>query len=171
MRAFRYALLGLVATALTAPLDGAGAIPKPSWTCIAGICLGHSRAALDYRFGTVAPDLPSRQISVRGGRVWACFWRCTDAVTEDGFTYYGGTVYPADRVLTVSTCNPVARLPDGTSIGTKVPFGARWRGYRRIRMEGFAFGWEKRVSVGTQIVIVTLHMQQARVRCVYLERT
>lgn len=103
--------------------------------------------------------------------MWACFWRCADAVTEDGFTYYGGTVRPANRVLTVSTCDAaLVRLPDGTTVGTRVPFGSRWNGYRRIRMEGFAFGWEKRIRQGGQKVVITLNMDRARVRCIFLER-
>jgi hypothetical protein len=76
--------------------------------------------------------------------------RCTDAVTEDGFTYCGGTMKPAKRLLTVSSCDPIVRLPDGTTIGTRVPFGTTWRGYQRVRLEGFAFGWEKRIRVGAQ---------------------
>jgi hypothetical protein len=142
----------------------------PSWRCITKICLGQSRASLDYRFGTVAADIPSRHISVRGGNIWACFWRCTNAVTEDGFTHYGGTLRPADRLLSVSTCNRLFRLPDGTTMGTPIPFGSKWRGYRRITMEGGVFGWEKRVHFKTQTVVVTVSTTRGRARCVYLER-
>ena len=168
MKVFGYALACLAAAAVVLQTQ-AGAAVTPSWTCITGICLGHSRASLDYRFGSLARDIPSRRISVRGGHIWACFWRCTNAVTEDGFTYYGGTVRPADRVLTVSTCDRLFRLPDETTIGTPIPFGSKWRGYRRITMEGGTFGWEKRVRVRAQTVIVTLSMERGRVRCVDLE--
>jgi hypothetical protein len=92
-------------------------------------------------------------------------------VTEDGFTHYGGTVRPADRVLTVSTCDRLFRLPDGTTIGTPIAFGAKWRGYRRITLEGGTLGWEKRIRVRTQTVIVTLSTAHGRVSCGYLERT
>ena len=145
MRVLGFALVIVTAT-LAVPLSGDAASPKPSWTCISGICLGNSRDALDYRFGTVAPDLPSREIHVQGGRVRACFWRCTDAVTEDGFTHYGGTQRPANNALTVSTCDRVVRLPDRVSVGQRIPFGTRWNGYRQIRMEGSAFGWEARAG-------------------------
>jgi len=159
-----------LAVALAVPLTATGATPKPSWRCIAGICLGHSRIALDYQYGVRAPDIPSRTIRVPGGRVWACFWRCTNAVTEDGFTYYGGTQRPANRLLTVGTCSPIFRLPDGTIKGTTIPFGKRWNGYRRITLEGGQFGWEKAVRRGQSKMRVTLSVTQGRVQCVYLER-
>jgi hypothetical protein len=160
----------LFAVALAVPLNASGAAPKPSWRCIAGICLGHSRAALDYTYGVVATDIPSRTIRVPGGRVWACFWRCTNAVTEDGFTYYGGTQRPANRLLTVSTCHPIFRLPDGTTRGRYIPFRKRWNGYRRIRLEGFQFGWTRIVQRGEMKVRVTLSVTGGRVQCVYLEQ-
>lgn len=160
------------AAALAQPASSSSATapPNPSWTCIAGVCLGHGRLALDYRFGAAPEDIPSRDIRRPGGKVWACFWRCSDAVTEDGFTFYGGTIRPANNLLTVGTCNPIVKLPDGVGIGTKIPFGKSWQGYRSIRMEGFAFGWEKRLRVGGKKVVVTLNMDRGRVRCIYLER-
>src|SRR5262245_19243982 len=79
--------VGALAFVLTAP--AASATPSASWRCIAGICLGHSRTALDYRYGIAQPGIPSRTLRVPGGHVWACFYRCTDSVTEDNFTYYG----------------------------------------------------------------------------------
>ena len=161
----------LLAVVLVLPSTGAGASPKPSWRCIAGVCLGHTRAALDYRYGVRAPDIPSRTIRVQRGRIWACFWRCTNAVTEDGFTYYGGTQRPANRLLTVSTCSSNFRLPDGTTRRTAIPFGKRWRDYRRIRLEGGGFGWEKVVRSGTTRTRVTLSVIQGDVQCVYLEQT
>jgi hypothetical protein len=165
-----FASASVAAVALVASQGGAASGPTPSWTCIAGICLGHSRASLGYRFGRLAADIPSRRVSVRGGHVWACFWRCTNAVTEDGFTYYGGRIRPADRVLTVSTCDRLFRLRDGITTGTPIPFGQRWHGYRRITLEGGVFGWKKRVRLKTQTAIVTLSTVRGRVRCVDLER-
>jgi hypothetical protein len=159
-----------LSVALVMPLVASSASPPPSWKCIAGVCLGQSRAALDYRYGTTASNIPSRMIRVPGGRVWACFWRCTNAVTEDGFTYYGGTFRPANRLLTVSTCNPIFRLPDGTTPGTLIPFGKRWKGYRRVWMEGGVFGWEKILKQGELRTRVTLGVNRGRVQCAYLER-
>ena len=159
-----------LAAALGVPLNASGAAPKPSWTCIAGICLGQSRAALDYNHGVAAADIPSRTIRVPGGRVWACFWRCTNAVTEDGFTYYGGTRRPANRLLTVSSCGPIFRLPDGTTMGRKIPFGKHWNGYRRITLEGSQPGWRKVVRRGSAKIRVTLSVTRGRVQCAYLER-
>ena len=162
--------LGALSLTLAFPLAVTGKTPKPSWTCIAGVCLGHSRAALDDRYGPSAPDIPSRTVRVQGGRIWACFWRCTNAVTEDGFTYFGGTMRPTNRLLTVSTCSRIVRLPDGTEPGTRTPLGNRWNGYRRITREGGQVGWERLVSRGANETKVTLSVVGGRVRCVYLER-
>jgi len=155
--------------ALVFPVTAQGASPKPSWRCIAGVCLWESRQAIDYDYGVRPTDIPSRTIRVPGGKVWACYWRCTDAETEDGFTYYGGTQRPANRLLTVSTCDPIFRLPDGTTHGTRIPYGTRWNGYHQRRFEGGVIGWEKTVRSGHTKVNVSLLMDKARVDCVYLE--
>src|SRR5205823_3745299 len=128
--------------ALLAPPSTAAAT-RPSWRCIAGICLWESRETIVHKYGGFVNDIPSRTIRVPRGRVWACFWRCTNAVTEDGFTYYGGTERPANRLLTVSSCDAVFRLPDGTVHGTPTPPGARWKGYHRRLFEGGVSGWER----------------------------
>jgi hypothetical protein len=166
------ALAMLVLTAPAAAAPAAGGTPSASWRCIAGICVGHSRASLEYRFGWAASDIPSRTPRVRGGRVWACFWRCFGAVTEDGFTYYGGPRRPANRVLTVGTCSAIVRLPDGVTIGTAIPFGRRWRGYRRMTrfIEGGLYGWERIAWYRGTRTKVLLTMNQGRVQCVYLEQ-
>lgn len=170
VRAFRFVLLvSLVVLAL--PAHGFSDPTKPSWMCVSGVCLGNSRASVDYRFGFPdGPDIPSRDLRVRGGRLHVCFWRCRNAVTEDGFTYYGGTIRPANRVLNVSTCDRIVRLPDGVTIGTPIPFSSRWKGYRRITGEGGAFEWEKHVRFGSQTVTVSLLMNKGRVFCIGLER-
>jgi hypothetical protein len=124
----------------------AGAAPTESWQCIAGICVGYSRATIDSRYGRAASDIPSRMIRVARGRVSACFWLCANAVTEDGFTYYGGTVRPENRLVTVGTCNPIFRLPDGTTKGTRTPLAGHWRGYRVTWLEGGQHGWRKLVG-------------------------
>lgn len=152
---------------------GADATPSASWRCIAGICVGHSRASLAYRYGGVAQsDIPSRTVQVTGGRVWVCFWRCFGSVTEDGFTYYGGNQRPPDHVLTVGTCSPIFRLPDGVTLGTAIPFGRRWHGYRRIAryLEGGAFQWERVALKDGTPTKVTLMTGQGRVQCVSLEQ-
>ena len=136
--------VGALAAVVLAPTAPAiASTPAASWRCIAGICVGHSRASFAYRYGGSAySNIPSQTVRVSGGRVWACFWRCFNSVTEDGFTYYGGKQRAANRVLTVGTCDPIVRLPDGVTIGTSIPFGQRWNGYRRITqyLEGGAFG-------------------------------
>ena len=131
--------------------------------------MGHSRMTIDSRYGAAASDIPSRTIRVPRGRVWACFWVCTNAVTEDGFTYYGGTVRPANRLLTVGTCNPIFRLPDGTGKGTKTPSGGRWNGYRVTWLEGGQHGWRKVVRHGGRRTGVVLSVADGRVQCVWLE--
>jgi hypothetical protein len=167
------AMLGLVLTTAAAGAgpDKTGAAPSASWRCVAGICLGHSRTALRYRYGYAPANIPSRTLRVKGGRVSACFWRCTNAVTEDGFTYYGGNQRPADRLLTVSTCNPIFQLPDGVTFGTAIPFGRYWHGYRRIYLEGGVFGWEKVVGQGATRTKVTLAVNRGRVQCVDLQQS
>jgi hypothetical protein len=168
--------LAMLVLVLTVPAAGSAAAPAvtPSagWRCIAGICLGHNRASLDYRFGWAGRDIPSRTLRVRGGRVRACFWRCFNAVTEDGFTYYGGNRRPANRLLTVGTCSPIIRLPDGVTIGTAIPFGRRWRGYRRMTryIEGGSFGWERIVWYRGTRTKVLLTMSRGRVQCIDLEQ-
>lgn len=166
------AVSALVTLGLVTAAPATGATPSAaSWRCIAGICLGHSRTALDYRYGRAAADIPSRSLSVQGGRVWACFWRCTNAVTEDGFTYYGGSARPAERLLTVGTCSPIVRLPDGVTVGTEIPFGRRWHGYRRINyLEGGLFGWERVAWHRGTRTKVTLTVNRGRVQCVTLEQ-
>ena len=101
-----------------------------------------------------------------------CFWRCFGAVTEDGFTYYGGNQRPSNRVLTVGTCSPIFRLPDGVALGTAIPFGRRWHGYRRITryLEGGVFGGERVAWKDGTPTKVTLTTSQSRVQCVYLEQ-
>jgi hypothetical protein len=166
-------LLAVGALAVLVPTgSAAGGNPNASWRCIAGICVGHSRLSLDYRYGREASDIPSRPLKVSGGHVWACFWRCFGAVTEDGFTHYGGNMRPANRLLSVGTCDPIVRLPDGVTIGTEIPFGSRWRGYRRITryLEGGAFGWERVAWKGGTPTNVLLTAYKGRVECVTLEQ-
>jgi hypothetical protein len=93
-------------------------------------------------------------------------------VTEDGFTYYGGDQRPADRVPTVGTCDPIFRLPDGVTLGTAIPFGKRWHGYKGITyyLEGGGFGWEKVVRPKGIPTKVLLSMNRGRVQCVDLEQ-
>ncbi len=156
-------------TLVALPVAAQSASPKPSWRCIAAICLWESRDQINYDYGVAANNIPSRKIRVRGGQVWACFWRCTNAVTEDGFTYYGGTQRPANRLLTVSTCDPIFSLPDGTASGTRIPYGDRWNGYRKRLFEGGVIGWEKTVRSGRTKIQVSLEMDNGRVRCAHLE--
>jgi hypothetical protein len=158
-----------VLACLALPVTAQGASPKASWRCIAGICLWESRDQINYDYGVAADDIPSRTLHVPGGRVWACSWRCNDAVTEDGFTYYGGTQRPANRLLNVSTCDPIFRLPDGVAAGTRIPFRDRWNGYHRRLFEGGAIGWQKTVRSGRTQINVSLQMNKGRVYCVSLE--
>src|SRR5262245_17306003 len=130
----------MVVLVLTGPGAGAAAAasatPSSSWRCLAEICLGQSRASLAYRFGGYAKSNElSRGFSVGGGTVFACFWRCFNAVEEANSAR-------ANRVLEIRTCSPNFQLPDGVSVGTAIPFGQRWHGYRRMPyyLEGGAFG-------------------------------
>jgi hypothetical protein len=91
-------------------------------------------------------------------------------VTEDGFTYYGGPLRPANRLLSVNTCSPIFALPDGVTFGTAIPFGRRWHGYRRIWLEGGAFGWERIAWERGTRTRVTLTTNRGRVQCVNLEK-
>ena len=156
------------ASLLTMPALVAAA-PAESWRCIAGVCVGHTRATVDARYGSAAREIPSRRIRVPGGRVWACFWRCTNAVTEDGFTYYGGTVRPSNRLVTVGTCDSVFRLPDGTTKGTSTPLRERWNGYRTTWLEGGQLGWRKIVRRAGHATEVVLSSREGRIQCVWLE--
>ena len=79
----------LLCVAATATSSATGSTPNASWRCIAGICLGVSRSTIDHRYGNRPRDIPSGIVRVPGGHVEVCFWRCTNAVTEDSFTYYG----------------------------------------------------------------------------------
>ncbi|CAN5833817.1 hypothetical protein BH18ACT13_BH18ACT13_12580 [soil metagenome] len=128
-------------------------------------------AAITYKYGGIVDNIPSRGIRVPGGRVWACFWRCQGAVTEDGFSYYGGTARPGNRLLTVSTCKPIVRLPDGVTLGMNIPFGKRWNAYHRVILgePGPRFGWAKTVRTRAGKVRITLDVWERRVECIYLE--
>jgi hypothetical protein len=160
----------LTALALAVPLTANGAL-KPSWKCVAAICLGQSRASIVYRYGGIVDDTPSRVIQVPGGKVRACFWRCQGWVTEDGFSYYGGSLKPDNRVLGLETQDPTFRLPDGVRLGTYIPFGKRWNGYHAITLgePGPRPGWEKTVRVGTTRIRVVLDVTQGRVEMIDLE--
>jgi hypothetical protein len=156
-------------TLVALPVAAQSANPKPSWRCITGICLWESRQAIDYEYGIKASNIPPARSASPADKSGRAFWRCTDAVTEDGFTYYGGTQRPANRLLTVSTCDPIFRLPDGTVHGTRIPYRDRWNGYNQRRFEGGVIGWEKTVHTGRTKINVSLLVNQGRVDCVYLE--
>lgn len=160
-----------VAPALAESSSRSGPGQKPSWRCIAGVCLGHTRAAIAYRFGGIVDEVPSRGFRVRGGHVSVCFYRCFGAVSEDHFTAHGGTVRPGNRVFTLYTCDPIFELPDGTAWGTRIPFGQRWNGYRRTVLyePGPRPGWAKTVSKAKTRVV--LDISQGSVSCVSLEQT
>jgi hypothetical protein len=168
-RAFGLAFVCLVTAAVTsAHATPAADTVTPSWVCIKGLCIGHSRDRIDYRYG---PNWNggrlSRSLKVPGGSVGVAFYRelVLDYVALDN-------VKPTNHVTGVGTCDPVFRLPDGVELGTRIPFGRYWKGYKRVNLfePGPRPGWRRFVTVGGKKVRVTLDIDQGRVRCVSIAR-
>jgi hypothetical protein len=155
----------VVAVALALPLTASTA-PKADWKCIAGICVGTSRAEIGYRFNRYGGPETSLwwRVRVGGGRVFMTFFKEVDAVALDNITR-------TNFVTKVETCDPIVRLPDGVTIGTKIPFGNWWRGYK-FGYGGDPYGpiWQKRIHVGSRTIRVRLIIEKGRVVCVSLSR-
>lgn len=152
----------VVIVALGLPLT-ASAAPQPAWKCLSAVCVGTSRAEIEYRFGRSDKRLYF-SVKVPGGRVWLAFFKEVDAVALDHVT-------AVNRVTKVETCDPIFRLPDGVVKGTMIPFGKRWHGYK-FGYGGEPYGpiWQKWVRVGSMTVRVRLSIEKARVTCVGLSR-
>ena len=160
------------AAALALPISASAANPKPSWRCIAGVCLGESRAKLAYEHSQLGlpDDKPSGRVKVSGGYVNFCFYHCLGSVYEDNVTYNGGKDRPSNRVLQVSTWFPIFALPDGVRLGTVIPFGNWWRGYKRTTLsEPLRVAWHKTVGHGRTRIGVWLAVDHGRVSEVVLE--
>jgi hypothetical protein len=158
-----FAIVALTGDALGASSAG----PKPSWRCVAGVCVGTSREAVEYRFAGYADrfgDKLSFSVRVPGGHLQLLFVKEVDAVSLDNAT-------PVNHVTKVETCDPLFRLPDGVVKGTPIPFGKTWRGYR-FGYGGEPYGpiWQKRVREGSKTLRVRLHILKGRVNCVGLSR-
>jgi hypothetical protein len=163
----RLAFMLVVFAALVLRTDLAVAVPKPSWKCIQGVCVGTSREAVEYRFAGSADRFSGKlsfSVRVPGGRLWLTFFKQVDAVALDNVT-------PVKYVTKVETCDPLFRLPDGVMKGMRIPFGKRWRGYT-FGYGGEPYGpiWQKRVRVGSKTFRVRLHIVKARVNCIGLSR-
>ncbi len=161
------ALMGLALAMAVQATAAASAEPQPSWSCISGICVGTSREAIEYRFAGHADrfsDKLSFSVRVPGGEVWLLFVKQVDSIALDNAT-------PVNYVTKVLTCDPILRLPDGVRMGTRIPFGKTWRGYK-FGYGGEPYGpmWQKRVRVRGKTVRVRLYMLKGRVDCVELAR-
>jgi hypothetical protein len=90
----------VVAVALALPLTASTA-PKADWKCIAGICVGTSRAEIGYRFNRYGGPETSLwwRVRVGGGRVFMTFFKEVDAVALDNITR-------TNFVTKVETCDP-----------------------------------------------------------------
>src|ERR687891_136351 len=136
-----------------AGIAGPEATPKPSWTCIRGVCVGTTVAAMVERYGpdwaTPYDGAVSAGIAVPGGRVYV--------------TNVGDLCRATKRITTISTSDPIVRLPDGVRIGTKIPSRAKWRGYTQVKS-----AWRKPLSVKGAKVEVKLETVEGRVAGVRL---
>jgi hypothetical protein len=141
--------LALPVAAIAAP----EAAPKPSWKCIRGLCIGTTVKAMNERYGpgwaTSYDGAVSAGIKVPGGRVYV--------------TNVGDFCRATKRITTISTSDPIVRLPDGVRIGTKIPSKAKWRGYTHVKS-----AWRKRLSVKGEKVEVRLEAFKGRVTGVRL---
>jgi hypothetical protein len=111
----------------------------------------------------------------RYGPGWATPY---DGAVSAGIAVPGGRVYVTNvgdlcratkRITTISTSDPIVRLPDGVRIGTKIPFGPKWRGYTHFTRGAFK-AWRKRISVKGAKVEVRLETLKGRVTSVRLTR-
>lgn len=140
-----------------AGIAGPEARSKPSWTCIRGVCVGTTVAAMYDRYGpgwaTPYDGAVSAGIAVPGGRVYA--------------TNMGDLCRATKRITTISTSDPIVRLPDGVQIGTKIPSRPSWRGYT-FSTHGDFTTRRKRISVKGAKVEVRLETLEGRVTGVRL---
>jgi len=146
--------------ALVLPVAGIAApeaTSKPSWTCIRGVCVGTTVAAMYDRYGrdwvTPYDGAFAAGIDVAGGSVYV--------------TNMGDLCRATGRITSISTSDPIVRLPDGVQIGTKIPFGPKWRGYTQFTHGSFK-AWRKRLSVKGAKVEVRLETLKRRVSGVRL---
>jgi hypothetical protein len=131
---------------------------KPSWTCISGVCVGTTVAAMYDRYGpdwaTPYDGAVSAGIAVPGGRVYV--------------TNIGDLCRATKRITTISTSDPIFRLPDGVQTGAKLALGPKWRGYTRITHADSGSAWRKRISVKGAKIEVRLETLKSRVTGVRL---
>ena len=167
--------VALAVAILVLPFSAAAATPKPSWSCIQRLCVGQSRELIDYRYGkdwreglyrTITVP-KGRTITVPKGKVTIYFYKeyVLDYVALDNVKDYG-------RVTGLASCDPNFELPDGVALGTKIPFGKTWNGYKRVALyePGPRPGWRKFVRVGKAGLRVTLDIDRGRVTCVSIAR-
>ena len=130
---------------------------KPSWTCIRGVCVGTTVAAMYDRYGpdwaTPYDGAVAAGIAVRGGRVYV--------------SNMGDLCRATRRITTISTSDPIVRLPDGVQIGSTIPPGPRSKGYIRLTHAGSTH-WRKRISAKGREVEVRLETLKGRVTGVRL---
>jgi hypothetical protein len=122
--------------------------PRASWTCIRDVCVGTTVAAMNDRYGpgwaTPYDGAVSAGIAVPGGRVYV--------------TNMGELCRATRRITTISTSDPIVRLPDGVEIGSKVPAVRTWRGYAYSRS-----AWRKRIVVKGSRREISLKVRKGRV--------
>ena len=86
-----------VAVSSAAPTVVAGDLPKPSWTCLKGVCVGQSRDLVNYRHGLDLERQRYRTLKLQGGSVTAYFYRSTYWTTSLSTTSTRPTALPASR--------------------------------------------------------------------------
>lgn len=105
----------------------------------------------------------------RHGPGWATPY---DGAVSAGIAVRGGQVYVTNvgdlcratkRITTISTNEPIVRLPDGVRIGTEIPARPKWRGYTYLKS-----AWRKRITVKGAKVEVRLETLKGRVTGVRL---
>jgi hypothetical protein len=110
----------------------------------------------------------------RYGPGWATPY---DGAVSAGIAVPGGRVYVTNmgdlcratkRITTISTSDPIVRLPDGVQIGTKIPSRPKWRGYTHSTHGDSSSAWRKRISVKGAKVEVRLEALKSRVTGVRL---
>jgi len=128
---FYAAVVSLALVMATGATGATHVAPKPSWTCIRGVCLGTSMALMDYRYGPTW----DWEVPVAGGVVQASPVSMKCRTTN--------------RLMMIGTSDPIVRFPDRVQIGTTIPFGTTWRGYHFFQHGEGGTGWRKQVRAAS----------------------